>query len=775
MSDLGGFSMWELFRGEVEGQMGAFTTALLAVEEQGNSAALLAQAMRAAHSIKGAARIVQLDAGVRLAHVMEDCLVAAQEGGLTLVPSTIDVLLSAADTLATLSAVEEAAVAAWLSERKPTIDGLLNDLAAVRSGTFIGAAPAVPVLTVSPPPSAVLDKADGATIVPSAVVPAAPAAAAPDAAPVPTKEARPVADGREDTQARSLRVGAEALNRLLSMAGDNVVQSRWLESFASDLRAVKVRQLRLMDLLEDLRGVLSTRSKDAMTLVDQARTELGASVTEVAEQQTLLDGASLRATELAERLYRETVATRMRPFSEGVEAFPRLVRDLARELGKQAKIEITGRNTPVDRDILAKLEAPLNHMVRNCLDHGMEMPDERRASGKSPGGTLRLDARHAAGRLVVSVIDDGRGVDIEKLRAKVLDRQLSPPDVAAHLSAEELLEFLFLPGFSTAAKVTEISGRGVGLDAVQETVRAVGGSVRLTTKLGVGTSIVMELPLTLSVVRTLVVEIAGEPFALPLTRVDHVMVVARDAFAVLEGHHLVRLADQNIGVVAAHELLGLDAKPQWRDAVPVVVLSDKNERHGFAVDRFIGEFDVVVRPLDRRLGKVRSVSACALLEDGLPLVILDVDDLMTALKGELQGGRLRGLGSGASEGAGRKRVLVVEDSITVRELERSLLRACGYEVDVAVDGMDGLNALRENQYDLLVTDVDMPRLTGIELVKQIREDARWLDLPVIIVSYKDREEDRLRGLEAGADRYMTKSSFQDASFLDAVGELIGLP
>ena len=470
-----------------------------------------------------------------------------------------------------------------------------------------------------------------------------------------------------------------------------------------------------------------------------------------------------------------SVATRMRPFGEGLEAFPRLVRDLARTLGKKAKLEITGRDTPVDRDIATRLDAPLNHLVRNSLDHGLELPSDREAKGKVPGGTVRLDARHSAGRLVVTVGDDGRGVDIERLRVKIVERQLSTADVAANLTAEELLEFLFLPGFSTAEKVTEISGRGVGLDAVQEAVRGVGGSVRVSSELGVGTSFIMELPLTLSVIRTLVMEIAGEPFALPLTRVDRVSVVTSTDLKVLEGHHVVQLDGVNVGVVAAHELLGLAAQPEWHTDVPVVVLSDKASRHGFAVDRFLGEFDVVVRPLDSRLGKVRAVSSCAMLEDGSPVLILDADDLLTSLKAELQGGYLRGLSQGRASGPARKRVLVVEDSITVRELERSVLQSRGYEVVVAVDGMDGWNALREGKFDLVVSDVDMPRMTGLELVAQLRADARLRDVPVIIVSYKDREEDRLRGLEAGADRYMTKNSFHDASFLEAVSELIGRP
>jgi two-component system sensor histidine kinase and response regulator WspE len=243
----------------------------------------------------------------------------------------------------------------------------------------------------------------------------------------------------------------------------------------------------------------------------------------------------------------------------------------------------------------------------------------------------------------------------------------------------------------------------------------------------------------------------------------------------LEGQQYFVLDGERIGVVPAHELLGMPHRPAWDDAIPVVLLGDRSARYGLAVDTFLGEHDMVVRPLDHRLGKIRDVSASAVLEDGSPVLILDVDDLVRSVESELQEGRLRGLGRVAVAATKRRRILVVDDSITVREVERTLLKNRGYDVDVAVDGMDGWNALRSGQYDLTVSDVDMPRLTGIELVSRIRADPRLKSMPVIIVSYKDREEDRLRGLEAGADRYMTKNSFHDETLLAAVLELAGPP
>ena len=755
MSHLSGFSMWDLFRGEVESQMRSFTDHLLAVEGGTGVAEHLAATMRAAHSIKGAARIVNLDVGVQLAHLMEDCLVAAQENTLVLEAASVDVLLSAGDLLSRLSVVDEAAVGEWVETNTAVISALLEDLAAVRAGR----APRKAALEVGAP--AAIESAIDSPVVSLAVAPAVVAGAA-------TTSVTKV-----DLQDRLLKVSSQTLNRLMGLAGETLVQSRWLEPFSESLLQLKRRQSEIGNLLEVLHEAITHKHATSLEVLSAVREKVETARQGLATRQAELEAFGLRSAGLADRLYREVVASRMRPFGDGVENFPRVVRDMARQLGKQAQLEIWGPNTEVDREILERLEAPLNHMIRNSLDHGLETPTERLAAGKNPGGLIRLEARHRAGLFALTVADDGRGVDIERLRVRVVDKGLTTTDMAQAFSEAELLEFLFLPGFSTAASVTDLSGRGVGLDAVQDMAKSVGGSARITSRPGQGMAIHLELPLTLSVVRTFVTEIGGEPFAFPITRVARALRVAASELITLEGQQYFILDGERIGVVPAHELLDLATRPDWGDEIPVVLLGDRTTRYGIAVDRFLGEYDMVVRPLDSRLGKVQDVSATALMEDGTPVLIMDVEDLTRSVETELQGGRLRGLGSGSGTTKRRKRILVVEDSITVRELERSLLQGRGYAVDVAVDGMDGWNALRAGQYDLLVSDIDMPRMTGIELVTKLKTDARLHSMPVIIVSYKDREEDRLAGLEAGADRFMTKSSFHDESLLEAVAELIG--
>jgi two-component system sensor histidine kinase and response regulator WspE len=494
----------------------------------------------------------------------------------------------------------------------------------------------------------------------------------------------------------------------------------------------------------------------------------------LSDRHAELELFSRRSANLSHRLYSEALASRMRPFADGIQAFPRLVRDLARTLGKEIKLEIVGENTPVDRDVLERLEAPLNHLLRNAVDHGMELPEERRLAGKPDEGTLRMEARHVSGQLQIVVEDDGKGIPLTALRDSVVRKKLTTKEVADQLSEDELLDFLFLPGFSMRESVTEISGRGVGLDAVQTMVKSVGGSVRATTVEGKGTRFQIQLPLTLSVIRALLVEIGGEPYAFPLVRTRSAIQVPRERIETLEGKEHAPFGNQQIGLVSGSQLFG-QASPAPQDILPVVVLGDRGRCFGVAVDRFLGERELVVQPLDHRLGKIKDISAGALMPDGSPVLIIDADDLLRSIETLISGGGINKLRTQSTTRGTRrrKRVLVVDDSLTVRELERKLLSDAGYEVEAAVDGMDGWNAVRTQSYDLVVTDIDMPRLDGIELVRLIKNEARVKSIPVMIVSYKDRPEDRHRGLEAGADYYLTKGSFHDETLLHAVADLIG--
>jgi two-component system sensor histidine kinase and response regulator WspE len=437
------------------------------------------------------------------------------------------------------------------------------------------------------------------------------------------------------------------------------------------------------------------------------------------------------------------------------------------------KFEILGKRTQVDREILDKLEAPLTHFLQNAVDHGIEPPAERLAAGKNAEASLKLEARHRAGRLTITVSDDGRGIDIERLRKRIVDRGLVAEDTSRRLTETELLDFLFLPGFSTADGVTEVSGRGVGLDVVRIFLHDVSASVRVENHPGCGIRFHLEMPVTRSVMRALVAEISGDPYAFPLGRIERLAEVSVEDVRTAEGRQYFSLDDRNVGLIDARQVLELDGKAAQGKTWPVVVIGDKQACYGIKVDRFLGEREIVVRSLDVRLGKVQDLSAVSLMDDGSPVFILDVEDLQQSIQNLLSGQRLAKIRSGLHGGKKQKRILVVDDSITVREMERRILQNRGYDVDVAVDGMDGWNSLYSGQYNLVISDVDMPRINGFDLVRRIRQDPRLRDLPVMIISYKERKEDRTKGLAVGANYYFTKGGFHDEAFMRAVVDLIG--
>jgi two-component system sensor histidine kinase and response regulator WspE len=413
-------------------------------------------------------------------------------------------------------------------------------------------------------------------------------------------------------------------------------------------------------------------------------------------------------------------------------------------------------------------------MIRNAVDHGIETPEARRAAGKPERGTIRIEARHWAGRLSVRISDDGRGVDPDAVRARVVSRGLADEAAAAALSHAELLEFLFRPGFSTADHVTDISGRGVGLDVVQEMVHSVAGTLRLHSEKGAGATLHLQVPLTLSVVRVVMVAIGGDAYAVPLRRVQRVLSLRSSEIRTLENRPFFAVGDEQVSLVGAREVLELEGGAALPDPLCVVVIGEGKEACGVAVDRFLGEIDVVVRPLDRRLGKVRDVFAVTTTATGEPMLILDVDDLLQSIQRMATGGRTDKLRVGdAGTPDVRKRILVVDDSLTVRETERQLLVNRGYDVTTANDGMDAWDVVQAQVFDLVITDVDMPRRDGIELIRQIKGDARLASMPVMIVSYRERDEDKLRGRDAGADYYLAKSNFHDDTLIAAVVDLIG--
>jgi len=765
--DSGRLSLLALFREEAQTQTRVLSDGLLALEHRPRDESTLESCMRAAHSLKGAARIIGLQDGVDIAHLMEEYFVAAQRGELTLSASHIDALLGGADLLLRIGEANPAT-----PFTRAEVDAFVARLSAPDATSS-----AISTLKTDAETTPSLDEQDIVAMLRASaddITHVAQSTAASSVMQATDGQALIRADVAQDPN-RMLRVRADSLDRLLSLSGESLVESRWLKPYNEAMLRVKRTQREAARALDTIYDTLAERLDPLMlTALNEVRQTLSNTQQLLGARIDELDRFDRRSANLAQQLYNEALQCRMRPFGDATHAYPRIVRDLARSLAKRVRFSIVGETTQVDRDILDMLDAPLGHLLRNALDHGIETPEQRIASGKPAEASLTLEARHSAGKLLISVSDDGAGIDLDSVRAAVIRRKLADSETVANLSDQELFEFLLLPGFSLSEQVTDVSGRGVGLDAVHEMVKTVRGTVRIFNESGRGVRFVLQLPLTLSVIRSLLVQVGGEAYAFPLAHVRRTLELARNDIDMLEGQQHFSFEGQPMGLVTAHQLLGTEEPDEARASIAVVVIGDERETYGIAVDRFLGERMLVVQPLDSRLGKIKDIAAGALMENGDVVLIVDVDDLLLSVNKLVRGGQLnkvrRAQGVTAPE---RKHVLVVDDSLTVRELERKLLEKRGYAVTIAVDGMDGWNALHSANFDLVVTDIDMPRMDGIELITRIKRDVLLKTVPVMIVSYKDREEDRHRGLDAGADYYLAKGSFHDEALFDAVRDLIG--
>ncbi|HEY9657829.1 MAG TPA: Hpt domain-containing protein, partial [Allocoleopsis sp.] len=653
-------SMMDLFRLEVETQAAILNDGLLALESNVHSGQALETLMRAAHSIKGSARIVALDGVVNLAHVMEDCFVAAQSKTITLNSNQVDVLLQGVDLLQGISQVSDADLPNWLTQKHSEFMQTRSLVAAILDP---GVAP-VTLPEVIPASSPAVEP----TI--DTVVPVTPAAVE---LAEPVTQVAIATENRVDkpketteqtsTQDRVVRVSAENLNRIMGLAGESLIEANWLQPHADSMTSLKWRLVDLSRKLEQLQDALDhgAYQQDGREYLEQARQKEQECLGFLSDRLNELELYAQRTANLSDRLYREVITSHMRPFADGVQSFPRMIRDLARKLNKQVRLEILGKATSVDRDILKKLEAPLTHILRNAADHGIELPEERIAAGKPAEGTIRLEAFHRGGMLAITIADDGRGINPEWLRQKVINKKLATPEMVAQMKDAELLEFIFLPGFSTAKQVTEISGRGVGLDIAKSMAQEVGGTVRAVSQVGKGTSFHFQLPLTLSVVRTLLVEISGNPYAIPLARIEHVLTIERTEISDIENRQYFTMNQQNIGLIPAHQVLDLPQPTSKTESLSVVVISDQSNAYGLVVDKFLGERDLVVRPLDPRLGKVPDISATSLLADGTPVLIVDVSDMLRSMDAILSNEKLARVGIETPEEIKekRKKILVV--------------------------------------------------------------------------------------------------------------------
>lgn len=565
---------------------------------------------------------------------------------------------------------------------------------------------------------------------------------------------------------QTVRVATATLDRLGSELDELLLSGARQERRAHELASL-VRQLE--DAVVDFE-----RSATELRQLDLQRplSIVGAGLQKLrAARQSLLnlaregrrDGEQLQ---LIGAMVREDLRDlRIVPASSALESLRRVVRDVAARVRKEVVLQLVGGEVRLDRRVLEAVRDPVLHLVRNAVDHGIEPVEERRARGKPEVGNLTVRVEPRGSRVAISVEDDGGGLSHERIRATAVARGLIDATVASQLSDAEALRLLFRPGFSTAEQVTEVSGRGVGLDVVQQTLASLQGTVAVESTPGRGTRFVLDLPLTLATRTGILVEVGGLRCAIPGDAVERILRVRHDELGTVGGQATVRIGDRQLPFAALGEMIGA---PQRRLALeeeepqPAVILSLGEQRVAVAVDQVLGHQEIVVRPLGRAVSGTPHLAGAAVLDDGGVVAVLNAAELVRGAKPMLR----------RSLRTERARILVADDALTTRTAMKALLEIAGYDVISAADGVEALRLLRETPCQLVVSDVQMPGLDGLGLTRAIRAEETLMRLPVVLVTSLDSPEDRAAGREAGADGYLIKREVDRGALLDLVRQLL---
>lgn len=476
-----------------------------------------------------------------------------------------------------------------------------------------------------------------------------------------------------------------------------------------------------------------------------------------------------------DRLLQDSRKLLMLPFSSLSSLFPKIVRDLARDQDKSVDLLVRGDDIEIDKRILDGIKEPIIHILRNCIDHGIESTTQRVNQDKPERATIEIAVSPAQGNKVEIVIaDDGAGIDIEGLKASAVARGILSPDAADGLSDHDAADLVFQSSVTTADAVTAISGRGLGMAIARNRIESLGGQIVVQSERGAGTRFFMVLPLTLATFRCVLVTVAGRVFATPTANVERVFRVDRDAIRTVENRESIEYRGRPVALARLAAVLELEAAPadSGNDFETVMLVSaPTGERIAFVVDDVLHEEEVLVKPLPKPLVRIRNVTGAAILGSGKPVIVLNALDLAKSARA---GQAVSSPRSSAPPQAvaPQKRILVVEDSITSRMLLKGILESAGYHVTTAIDGIAAITQLREQPVDLVVSDVEMPRMDGFELTSRIRADRHLANLPIVLVTALESREQRERGVEAGADAYIVKSSFQQSDLLEAIDRLL---
>jgi two-component system chemotaxis sensor kinase CheA len=739
------------FQAELGDLLGVLNRGLLSLEKDPSGderEQFMADLFRAAHSIKGGARAVKIRDIEKIAHWLEDIMEMIQRGGLPVRPEIFDVLFRAADAM-------KETMDAYLTGNELSRENrekLLADLEEIKKGAS--------------PSSAPLDAPGGGL---SSMTPLG---TSPPASPPPAR--MPAAE--------TIRVATAKLDNLMDHMGELMVARMRTDHRLKEIRAIGQRVNRWQKDWSKVRGDYRllkrqggqrpevNRLIDFLDVNGDNLKTFGTAI-QALLRQFVSDYRYLAL--LTDDMHNGVRRVRMLHTATLFELYPRMVRDLAREQGKEVNLQVEGADTEVDRQLLDMMKDPLTHLLRNAVDHGIESPAAREAAGKPRAGTIQLRAAQKGNTIVLTVSDDGAGIDFNAVKQAALQRGLLTSQEIEGMQDHEILNLIYHSGLSTHRKVTEISGRGIGLDVVRKNLEQLQGMVDVNTAAGKGCTFTLTLPLTLATSQALLMGVAGQIVSIPTTTVVRILKAKAEEIGSIEGKPAIRVSGRPISLFSLArvlELPGSEAPFTAGQKIPIVVVGVAEKKMAFRIDDLYGTQEVVIKGMGRQLSRVRNVTGSAILGDGQVVMVLNVADLVKSA--QKSAGTTASIPVQVKEVA-RRRVLVVDDSITTRTLEKNILENAGYQVMVAADGEEAWAILQSEPVDGIVADIKMPRMDGFALTRKIKGHEKLKDRPVVLVTSLETTQDKIRGMEAGADAYIIKGAFDQEDLLATIERLIG--
>lgn len=731
----------EQFRAESKEHLYNLSQGLLRLEKEPQNREVIDDVFREAHTLKGSATMMGFSNIRDISHAMEDILDGARSKQFILSSEIIDKLLKSVDIIEELIISDDKSVSVNIQEvAKNLKEPRVEDAPLVAKTTEI--APSV-------------------------------------------KEEKTTTMKERVESDETIRIKTQKLGILLNLTGELLISKNYLEQKTKWLKKIKNRFYKLTDDILKISesGILD---KEELLPIKEEIQTLGTLSENLKDDfYALQEDIELATSRIGVRTYQlqdEVMKVRMLPLSTLFAVFPRLVRDLAREVGKDISLSISGEDTELDKQVIEEISESLVQLVRNAIDHGIEEPEVREELQKPKTARIKLAACSRGSEVEISISDDGRGISPERIRNKAQELGIISSSEAAERGDKEIVNLIFSSGFSTKDKATTLSGRGVGLDVVKEKVEKLKGQIEVVSEVNQGTKIILRLPLTLSITDAILVKAGEKIYAMPLSSILEIVRETKGVFLLeekegmdkvylsrIETKEVIVVRKKLIPLVRLRDILRLEEKEIYKSGtLPIIIVGGETQQLAILVDEIVGKQEIVIKPVSDFISKVENIAGSTILGSGEVVLILDLPAIMNNAK------KITKIERREVEKKEKEPpfILVVEDSLTTRELERSILESAGYRVDTAVDGLEGWEKIKKQKYDMIIVDILMPRMDGFELTQVIRSSEDHRDLPVVIVTTKNTDEDRKKGIEVGADEYIVKATFDQQKLLSCVERLI---